>query len=67
VVPWLERAGYIGLTALVVNVVVTVILTAVFRGLKVNNGTDITRDSDYFADIGDPGVQPRVTEEKPIH
>ena len=30
-------------------------LTALFRALKVSNGTDITRQSDYFADIGDPG------------
>jgi SSS family solute:Na+ symporter len=67
VVPWLERAGYIGLTALVVNVVVTVALTAVFRGLKVDNGTDITQTSDYFADIGDPRVEAIVSEEKPIH
>jgi hypothetical protein len=47
--------------------VVTVALTAVFRGLKVNNGTDITRTSDYFADIGDPRVEATVSEEKPIH
>ena len=33
------------------------VLTALFRALKVSNGTDITRQSDYFADIGDPGVQ----------
>jgi solute:Na+ symporter, SSS family len=51
----------------VINVVVTVVLTAIFRAAKVNNGTDITSHEDYFADIGDPGVQPRVTEEKPIH
>ncbi len=67
VVPLLGKAGYIGLTAIVINVVVTVVLTAIFRAAKVNNGTDITSHEDYFADIGDPGVQPRVTEEKPIH
>jgi solute:Na+ symporter, SSS family len=67
VVPVLERAGYIGLTAFVVNVIVTVVLTFVFRALKVGNGTDITKESDYFADIGDPGVEATVTEERPIH
>ena len=64
VVPWLERAGYIGLTALVVNVVVTVVLTAVFRGLKVDNGTDITQSSDYFADIGRPAGRGRRQREE---
>ena len=63
----LERAGYIGLTALVINFVVLVVLTVVFRALKVNNGTDITTQFDYFADIGDPRVQAVVTEERPIH
>ena len=42
-VPFLGKAGYIGLTALAINIVVVVVLTLVFRGLKVSNGTDITR------------------------
>ena len=67
VVPGLGRAGYIGLTTLAVNIVVAVVLTALFRALKVNNGTDITRQSDYFADIGDPDVEAVVSEDKPIH
>jgi SSS family solute:Na+ symporter len=67
VVPLLGDAGYIGLTAFVVNVVVAVVLTAVFRAANVGNGTDITSPGDYFADIDDPGVQARVSEEKPIH
>ncbi len=66
-VPVIGQAGYIGLTALLLNIVVLVVLTAVFRALKINNGTDLTVQSDYFADIGDPRVQPVVTEEKPIH
>ncbi len=67
VVPGLGRAGYIGLTTLAVNIVVAVVLTALFRALKVNNGTDITRQSDYFADIGDPDVEAVVSEDRPIH
>jgi len=67
VVPGLGRAGYIGLTALVVNIVVAVALTAVLRAMKVDNGSDLTVQSDYFADIGDPDVQPVVTEQRPIH
>jgi SSS family solute:Na+ symporter len=67
VVPFLLKAGYIGLTALAINIVVVVLLTLVFRGLKVSNGTDITVQSDYFADIDDPGVQKVVDESEPIH
>jgi solute:Na+ symporter, SSS family len=67
VVPFLGRAGYIGLTALALNIVIVVVLTLVFRGLKVSNGTDITVQSDYFADIDDPGVQKVVDESEPIH
>ena len=66
VVPVLGDAGYIGLTAFVVNLLVTIALTALFRALKLGNGTDITRQSDYFADVGDPG-QPVVAEERPVH
>ena len=66
-VPVIGKAGYIGLTALVVNILVLVLLTFVFRGLKLANGTDLTVQSDYFADIGDPGVQAKVEESKPIH
>jgi len=67
VTPLIERAGYIGLTAFVVNVVVAVLLTLVFRALKVGNGTDITQTDDYFADLGDPDVAARVAVDKPIH
>jgi len=46
---------------------VAVVLALVLRAMKVNNGTDITVESDYFADIDDPGVQPVVDESRPIH
>ncbi len=67
VVPVLEKAGYIGLTAFVVNLLVTIALTALFRALKLGNGTDITRQADYFADVGDPGVEPAISEHRPVH
>src|SRR6478609_7014235 len=67
VVPFLGRAGYIGLTALAINILVVVLATLVFRALKVSNGTDITVESDYFADIGDRGVQQTVDESEGIH
>ena len=65
-VPWLEKAGYIGISALAVNLLVLVALTLVLRGMKVDNGTDVTRRSDYFADVGDPGVRPVLDVHEPI-
>ncbi len=67
VVPGIGQAGYIGLTALAVNIVVAVALTVAFRALKVSNGSDLTSPSDYFADVGDPGVQRTVDESRPVH
>lgn len=67
IVPGLGDAGYIGLTAFALNVIVLVVVTAVLRALKVDNGTDLTKQSDYFADVGDPGVEPVIPETKPIH
>ncbi|MFP5283476.1 MAG: sodium:solute symporter, partial [Actinomycetes bacterium] len=68
-VPLLGDAGYIGLTAFAINVLVVVAVTAVLRAAKVSNGTDITVQSDYFADVGDPGVRPVPDAEPapPIH
>jgi SSS family solute:Na+ symporter len=48
---------YIALTAFVLNVVVVVVLTAVFRALKVPAGTDGTVVDDYVADAGDARVR----------
>jgi SSS family solute:Na+ symporter len=67
VVPGLGDAGYIGLTALVLNLLVLVVGTVVLNALKVGNGTDITSQSDYFADVDDPGVQPVLTSTTPLH
>ncbi len=67
IVPGLGLAGYIGLTAVTLNIVTAVVLTVIFRAVKLDNGTDITRKSDYFADIDDPGVDKVVSESRPIH
>ncbi|MFD5584960.1 monocarboxylate uptake permease MctP [Streptomyces sp. NPDC127063] len=56
-IPGIGEIGYIGLTAFVLNVVVTVVLTFVLKALKAPEGTDETRPEDYTADAGDPGVQ----------
>ena len=45
------------LTAFAINLIVVVVLTLVFRALKVPDGVDSTHASDYRADQGDPGVK----------
>ncbi|GHJ35876.1 monocarboxylate uptake permease MctP [Streptomyces sp. TS71-3] len=56
-IPGLGEIGYIGLTAFVLNLVVTVVLTFVLNAVKAPRGTDETSPSDYTADAGEPGVQ----------
>ena len=57
IIPGIGEIGYIGLTAFVLNVVVVVVLTFVFRLAKAPDGVDETSPSDYTADAGDPGVE----------
>ncbi|HEV7656312.1 MAG TPA: sodium:solute symporter [Mycobacteriales bacterium] len=57
-VPVFEKLGYIGMTAFVLNLVVAVLLTFVFRTMKGTEGLDETEPSDYHADAGDPRVEP---------
>ena len=57
-VPFVGKLGYIALTAFVINLVVAVVLTFVFRAMKAPDGVDQTEPSDYYADEGDPRVQP---------
>ncbi|MDQ0992979.1 monocarboxylate uptake permease MctP [Streptomyces sp. V3I7] len=56
-IPGIGQIGYIGLTAFVLNVAVTVVLTFVLKAVKAPDGVDETRPEDYTADAGDPGVQ----------
>jgi SSS family solute:Na+ symporter len=48
---------YMGLAALVVNLVVVIVVTAILRLLRVPAGTDHTRPEDYTADADDPSVE----------
>ena len=66
-VPGLGDAGYIGITALALNVVVAVVLSAILNAARVSNGTDVTSQADYFADLGDPAVEPALDTHRPIH
>ncbi|MFD9791854.1 monocarboxylate uptake permease MctP [Streptomyces sp. NPDC059070] len=56
-IPGIGEIGYIGLTAFVLNVAVTVVLTVALRALKAPDGVDETSPEDYTADAGEPGVQ----------
>ncbi|HEY9391291.1 MAG TPA: sodium:solute symporter [Mycobacteriales bacterium] len=57
-VPVLDKLGYIAATAFIVNVVVLVVFTVILRAVKAPAGTDETSPDDYFADEGDPRVEP---------
>jgi solute:Na+ symporter, SSS family len=63
-VPLVGDLGYIAMTAFVLNLVVTVVLTFVFRAIKAPEGEDRTSPSDYRADAGDPRISdiPELTE-----
>ena len=62
-VPWSDTFSvsdtlvYIGFTAFLLNVVVTVLLTLVFRAARIPAGTDLTTRDDYTADAGDERVE----------
>ncbi len=62
-VPGLDEMGYIAMTAFVLNVLVTVLLTVGLRAMKVPNGRDVTVPGDYFADADDPRVQADLADD----
>jgi SSS family solute:Na+ symporter len=49
-VPLLHQTAYIAVTAFVINIVVSVVLTAVFRAVRLPAGHDATRQDNYTAD-----------------
>jgi SSS family solute:Na+ symporter len=56
-VPFLHHTGYIALTAFVLNMIVVLVLTVIFRAAGLPAGADATDDADYTADAGDPAVR----------
>jgi SSS family solute:Na+ symporter len=56
-IPGTTFSVYIAVSAFVLNLVVAAVLTLVFRALKVPQGIDSTRHSDYGADETDPKVR----------
>ncbi|WP_066514866.1 monocarboxylate uptake permease MctP [Curtobacterium ammoniigenes] len=54
--PFTSVPVYIAISAFVINGVVSVVLTVIFRAVKVPDGRDATTASDYGADEHDPRV-----------
>jgi SSS family solute:Na+ symporter len=53
-IPLVHHTGYIALTAFVINMIVVLVLTAIFKATGMPDGADETEHSDYFADAGEP-------------
>jgi SSS family solute:Na+ symporter len=53
---------YPGVVALVLNVVVAVVLTVLFRAGSLPAGVDSTEEADYHLEAGDPGVQKHLPD-----
>jgi SSS family solute:Na+ symporter len=56
-----DASIYVGIVALAANLLVTALLTPLFRLCRVRDGEDVTRELDYIADEGDPTIR-RMTE-----
>jgi SSS family solute:Na+ symporter len=66
--PLFNTPVYIGVTAFVLNLLVSAIATLVLRAMHVKVGADITQPSDYGADEHDPKVEAiegRASEDRP--
>ncbi|MDH6123326.1 sodium:solute symporter [Kitasatospora sp. GP82] len=56
-IPGIGEIGYIGLTAFVLNLLVSVVLTLVLRAVKAPDGVDETSRADYSAEAGDKALE----------
>jgi SSS family solute:Na+ symporter len=56
-VPFLHHTAYIALTAFVINMIVVLLLTTIFRAIGLPAGGDETDPADYTADADDPGMK----------
>ncbi len=65
--PGTDTLVYIGFTALLLNLVVTLALTFVLRAMHVDEGVDQTHPDDYHADLGDQGVEEELDPGAPVH
>jgi len=65
--PFTSTKFYIAGTAFLINLIVTIVLTVVFRAAKLDPGVDHTSEADYTADEGDPRVDPEINPHAPAH
>src|SRR4051794_7170936 len=56
-----KMAVYTGLLALIVNLVVVVVGSAILRAFKVPAGEDVTKPDDYLVEADDPEAKPLPT------
>jgi SSS family solute:Na+ symporter len=56
-IPGVGHTGYIALTALVLNLGVAVVLSAILRLFPRTAGVDVTAEDDYVADRGDQDLR----------
>lgn len=64
-IPGTDFQAYIAVVAFVLNALVATLLTLVFRAMKLTDGHDMTRASDYGADEHDPKVA-QVERTQPV-
>ncbi|MDQ0210540.1 monocarboxylate uptake permease MctP [Arthrobacter bambusae] len=55
-IPGTNVPVYIAVVAFAINLIIAAVLSLVFRAMKLPDGKDITRNSDYGADEDDPKV-----------
>ncbi|MDA8282352.1 MAG: sodium:solute symporter [Actinomycetota bacterium] len=60
-IPLIGQTGYIGLTAMVLNLLVAVVVTALLRLAPGSEGVDHTSADDYLVDVGDTPLQETPT------
>ena len=65
--PGTDTKVYIAVVAILANLIVTIVLTFVFRAMKRDEGVDQTRPQDFHADAGDPGVEEELDVGMPAH
>jgi solute:Na+ symporter, SSS family len=65
--PFTHTKFYIAAIAFLLNLLVTIVLTVVFRAMKLDPGADQTRDTDFVAELGDPGVDPELDPHRTAH
>jgi solute:Na+ symporter, SSS family len=58
-----EVTVYVGLIAVAANLLVAVVVTAVLRAVRAPVGEDVTHETDYHVEAGDPGVEQMTADE----